>query len=122
MTTKVRWLSLMTLTGLVLTLSSCAPALEIMSALAGVPTTTYDSSYYPSYDSYTLEVTNLCGGADEYVDVYVDGSYYGVVYTYQTFYGIPYGVHTLTAEGTDYGGSYFSEAYFADGDYVWTLC
>jgi hypothetical protein len=125
MTTNVRWFGVLTLIGLVLTLSSCAPALEIMNALAGVPTT-YDTAYYSSYDSsygsYSLEVENYCGGADEYVYVYVDGIYYGMVYANYTFYGIPYGSHLLTAEGTGYGSSYFSESYFADGDYVWTLC
>lgn len=128
MTARNRWFSVVLLAGVVFMLGGCAPALEVMSALMGVTDTTYDTSYYSSYDasydtySYSLEITNNCGGADEYVDVYVDGVYYGMVYANDTFYGIPYGSHLVTAEGTDYGGSYFSESYFADDDYVWTLC
>lgn len=114
MTARSRWLSVALLAGVVFLLGGCAPALEVMGALMGG---TYDTSY-----SYSLEVENYCGGEDEYVDVYVDGVYYGMVYANYTFYGIPYGSHLLTAEGTDYGGSYFSKSYFADGDYVWTLC
>jgi hypothetical protein len=136
MTTKTKVVSVVLSIGLIFLLSSCVPALEVLSAMTS-PTVydSYSSDYYtPSYstsdyasdyyiyDSYSLEVENNCVGADEYVEVYVDGIYYGLVYASDTFYGIPYGSHELMAIGTGYGGSTFSDFYFVDGDFVWTLC
>jgi hypothetical protein len=132
MMTKAKVLSVMLPISLIFLLSSCVPALEVLSAMTSPTvydsyssayyTPSYSTSDYYTYDSYSLEVENYCVGADEYVDVYVDGIYYGLVYTSDTFYGIPYGSRELTAIGTGYGGSTFTDFYFVDSDFVWTLC
>ena len=103
-------------------LAGCTPALEFASAFAGAYTGSYSGSGYADSYGYSLEVENWCGGANEFVDVYVDGLYVGMVYSSYTFYGLSYGSHYLTAEGTDAGGSYFSRSVFIDDDMVWTLC
>lgn len=70
---------------------------------------------------HTLEVVNLCGGSDTYVDVYLNGQHRGTVYL-RASYTILTGPLSLRAEGTGARGTIFSDSTYVDGNLTWTLC
>jgi hypothetical protein len=108
--------------GLVLFLSSCAPALDILDILLMPVTPTSTVTPASIVSGNTLQVINHCLGSNATVDVYIDGRYYGAVYYSRTFYGISSGSRFLIAEGTGYGGSRFTRSAYFNGNVTWTLC
>jgi hypothetical protein len=75
-----------------LALTGCEMAVPLLDAIA--------------QDRHTLEVTNLCGGPNLTVDVYLNGTFAGSVY-YRERFPVSNGPLTMTAVGTGPLGTTF---------------
>lgn len=70
---------------------------------------------------HTVEVVNLCGGSNAFVDVYIDDALRGTVYLRRSFTVLS-GSRAFRAIGTGPYGTTFRNSTYVRDDLEWTLC